>query len=73
MRQTLTQPLPGTVVDQRYPDEDGRPMGDTDYHRSRWSPCEYQSTKESTKEGRFIEVLEATPVANKIAIAAASI
>jgi Uma2 family endonuclease len=32
MRQTITQPLPGTVVDPRYPDEDGRPMGDTDYH-----------------------------------------
>jgi Uma2 family endonuclease len=32
MRQTLTQPLPGTVVDPLYPDEDGRPMGDTDYH-----------------------------------------
>jgi Uma2 family endonuclease len=32
MRHTLTQPLPGTVVDPRYPDEDGRPMGDTDYH-----------------------------------------
>jgi Uma2 family endonuclease len=32
MRQTLTQPLPGTVVDPLYPDEDGRPTGDTDYH-----------------------------------------
>jgi Uma2 family endonuclease len=32
MRRTVTQPLPGTVVDPRYPDEDGRPMGDTDYH-----------------------------------------
>jgi len=32
MRQTITQPLPGTVLDPRYPDEDGRPMGDTDYH-----------------------------------------
>jgi Uma2 family endonuclease len=32
MRQTLSQPLPGTVVDPLYPDEDGRPMGDTDYH-----------------------------------------
>ena len=32
MRHTLTQPLPGTVVDPMYPDEDGRPMGDTDYH-----------------------------------------
>jgi Uma2 family endonuclease len=32
MSQTLTQPLPGTVVDPRYPDEDGRPMGDTDHH-----------------------------------------
>ncbi len=27
-----TQPLPGTVEDPRYPDSDGRPMGDTDYH-----------------------------------------
>jgi Uma2 family endonuclease len=32
MRHIITQPLPGTVVDARYPDEDGRPMGDTDYH-----------------------------------------
>jgi len=32
MRHTLTQPLPGTVVDPLYPDEDSRPMGDTDYH-----------------------------------------
>ena len=32
MRQTVRQPLPGTVVDPLYPDEDGRPMGDTDYH-----------------------------------------
>jgi Uma2 family endonuclease len=34
MSQTLTQPLPGTVVDPRYPDEDGRPMGDTNHHTS---------------------------------------
>jgi Uma2 family endonuclease len=34
MIQTLTQPLPGTVVDPLYPDEDGRPMDDTDYHSS---------------------------------------
>jgi Uma2 family endonuclease len=32
MRHTLVQPLPGTVVNPLYPDEDGRPMGDTDYH-----------------------------------------
>ena len=32
MTRALTQPLPGTVVDPRYPDEDGRPMGDTDHH-----------------------------------------
>src|SRR5438105_12564018 len=32
MRPTLTQALPGTVEDPRYPDSDGRPMGDTDYH-----------------------------------------
>ena len=27
-----TQPLPGTAYDPLYPDEDGRPMGDTDFH-----------------------------------------
>lgn len=32
MRPTLTPPLPGTLVDPLYPDSDGRPMGDTDYH-----------------------------------------
>jgi Uma2 family endonuclease len=32
MRPTMTAPLPGTVYDPFYPDEDGRPMGDTDYH-----------------------------------------
>jgi Uma2 family endonuclease len=26
------QPLPGTTIDPRFPDEDGRPMGDTDFH-----------------------------------------
>jgi Uma2 family endonuclease len=25
-------PLPGTAIDPRFPDEDGRPMGDTDFH-----------------------------------------
>ena len=28
----LTKPLPGTTIDPRYPDSDGRFMGDTDYH-----------------------------------------
>ncbi len=32
MRPTATRPLPGTVWDPLYPDSDGRPMGDTDYH-----------------------------------------
>jgi Uma2 family endonuclease len=27
-----TPPLPGTTIDPRFPDEDGRPMGDTDFH-----------------------------------------
>jgi hypothetical protein len=27
-------PLPGTTIDPRYPDSDGRPMGDTDFHSS---------------------------------------
>src|SRR5262249_23474847 len=27
-----TQPLPGTLIDPLYPDEDGRPMGDTHLH-----------------------------------------
>ncbi len=26
------KPLPGTTFDPRFPDEDGRPMGDTDFH-----------------------------------------
>jgi Uma2 family endonuclease len=26
------KPLPGTMTDPRFPDEDGRPMGDTDFH-----------------------------------------
>ena len=26
------RPLPGTTIDPRFPDEDGRPMGDTDFH-----------------------------------------
>jgi Uma2 family endonuclease len=26
------KPLPGTTIDQKYPDQDGRPMGDTEYH-----------------------------------------
>src|SRR5260370_24895102 len=28
----VAQPLPGTVLDPMYPDEDGRPMGDRDFH-----------------------------------------
>jgi hypothetical protein len=28
----ITTPLPGTVEDPRYPDQDGRFMGDTDFH-----------------------------------------
>ena len=27
-----TTPLPGTTIDPRYPDSDGRPMGETDFH-----------------------------------------
>ena len=30
--QLATRPLPGTLLDPMYPDEDGRPMGDTDFH-----------------------------------------
>jgi len=32
MNSILTAPLPGTVPDPKYPDSDGRPMGDTDFH-----------------------------------------
>lgn len=32
MTPLATTPLPGTVVDPLYPDSDGRPMGDTDFH-----------------------------------------
>ncbi len=32
MSRTGAVPLPGTTVDPRYPDSDGRPMGDTDFH-----------------------------------------
>ena len=33
--QILTRPLPGTAIDPLYPDSDGKPMGETDYHISR--------------------------------------
>src|SRR5258708_5998256 len=32
MNSVAASPLPGTLVDPRYPDEDGRFMGDTDFH-----------------------------------------
>jgi Uma2 family endonuclease len=32
MRLPIMKPLPGTTIDPRFPDEDGRPMGDTDFH-----------------------------------------
>jgi Uma2 family endonuclease len=32
MNSIVTAPLPGTVPDPKYPDSDGRPMGDTDFH-----------------------------------------
>jgi Uma2 family endonuclease len=32
MNSILTAPLPGTVPDAKYPDSDGRFMGDTDFH-----------------------------------------
>ena len=32
MNRLATAPLPGTTVDPRYPDSDGRFMGETDYH-----------------------------------------
>ena len=32
MNRTISAPLPGTTIDPRYPDSDGRFMGDTDYH-----------------------------------------
>jgi Uma2 family endonuclease len=32
--QILTRPLPGTVFDALYPDSDGKPMGETDFHIS---------------------------------------
>jgi Uma2 family endonuclease len=32
MATVRTAPLPGTQVDPKYPDSDGRPMGDTEYH-----------------------------------------
>jgi Uma2 family endonuclease len=32
MNLIVTAPLPGTVPDPKYPDSDGRPMGDTDFH-----------------------------------------
>jgi Uma2 family endonuclease len=32
MNDVAAAPLPGTQIDPRYPDSDGRPMGDTDYH-----------------------------------------
>ncbi len=32
MNKLLTPPLPGTQIDPRHPDEDGRFVGETDYH-----------------------------------------
>jgi hypothetical protein len=32
MNRVITAPLPGTLEDPRYPDQDGRFMGDTDFH-----------------------------------------
>ena len=32
MNSIITAPVPGTVPDPKYPDSDGRPMGDTDFH-----------------------------------------
>ena len=32
MNSITTAPLPGTLIDPRYPDSDGRFMGETDYH-----------------------------------------
>jgi hypothetical protein len=32
MNGTVTAPLPGTLPDPKYPDSDGRPMGDTGFH-----------------------------------------
>jgi Uma2 family endonuclease len=32
MQRAARKPLPGTTIDPLYPDSDGRPMGDTDFH-----------------------------------------
>src|SRR5262245_14767225 len=32
MNRVRSAPLPGTQIDPRYPDSDGRPMGDTEFH-----------------------------------------
>jgi Uma2 family endonuclease len=32
MNRVRSAPLPGTQIDPRYPDSDGRPMGDAEYH-----------------------------------------
>jgi Uma2 family endonuclease len=32
MNRVSSAPLPGTQIDPRYPDSDGRPMGDTEFH-----------------------------------------
>lgn len=32
MQPAIIKPLPGTTLDPMYPDADGRPMGDTDFH-----------------------------------------
>jgi Uma2 family endonuclease len=32
MTRVASKPLPGTTIDPRYPDSDGRPMGETDFH-----------------------------------------
>jgi Uma2 family endonuclease len=50
------KPLPGTTIDPRFPDEDGRPMGDTDFHSDamRWLYDALQDVLEPRNAGWYV-------------------
>jgi Uma2 family endonuclease len=50
------KPLPGTTIDPRFPDEDGRPMGDTDFHSDAliWLREALQDVLAGRKDGWYV-------------------
>lgn len=52
MNRIGSAPLPGTQVDSLYPDSDGRPMGDTDFHNQalRWLQDALEDYYANTKD-----------------------